>query len=152
MVPSRAFAIVLLLAAPVLAAPPSSGPADEARAIDTELVACGTRHSMSSWTDPKRGIGCGRDVVVRRLNEIAARSGGRLQVIVDKYETSGARTGNVAVHMENVYGVLEGSDPLRRKTAYVMSGHLDSRASDVMDAKSDAPGADDDASGVIVSR
>jgi hypothetical protein len=53
--------------------------------------------------------------------------------------------------MENVYAVLEGTDPLRRKTAYVMSGHLDSRASDVMDATSDAPGADDDASGVIVS-
>src|SRR3954447_4149649 len=111
MVPSRAFAIVLLLAAPVLAAPPSSGPADEARAIVTELVACGTRHSMSSWTDPKRGIGCGRDVVVKRFGEIAAKSGGRLQVIVDKYETSGPRTGNLKVPMENVYAVLVGTDP-----------------------------------------
>jgi hypothetical protein len=143
----------LILAGPVSAAPPSqgSGPAAEARAIDTELVACGTRHSMSSWTDPKRGIGCGRDVVVRRFNDIAAKSGGRLKVIVDKYETTGPRTGNVAVPMENVYAVLEGTDPVRRKTAYVISGHLDSRASDVMDSKSDAPGADDDASGVIVS-
>jgi hypothetical protein len=143
--------LTALLTAPAFAAPPSSGPADEARAIDAELVGCGTRSSLSSWTDPKRGIGCGRDVVVRRLNEIAARTGGRLQVIVDKYETTGQRTGNVPVHMENVYAVLEGTDPLRRKTAYVMSGHLDSRASDVMDAKSDAPGADDDASGVVVS-
>jgi len=143
--------LMALPAAPVLAAPPPSNLAEEARAIDTELVGCGTRHSLSSWTDPKRGIGCGRDVVVRRLNEIAARTGGRLQVIVDRYETSGQRTGNVAVHMENVYAVLAGTDPLRKKTAYVMSGHLDSRASDVMDAKSDAPGADDDASGVIVS-
>jgi hypothetical protein len=133
------------------AAPPPGAPAAEARAIDTELVACGTRHSMSSWTDPKRGIGCARDHVVRRLEAIAAKNGGRLQVVVDKYETSGARTGKVAVHMENVYAVLPGSDPERRKTAYVMSGHLDSRASDVMDATIDAPGADDDASGVIVS-
>src|SRR3954453_5999903 len=147
----RAFVFLSLLAAPVLAAPPPSGLAGEARVIDSELVGCGTRHSMSSWTDPKRGIGCARDVVVRRLNEIAARSGGRLKVIVDTYETSGARTGNVPVHMENVYGVLAGSDPARAKTAYVMSGHLDSRASGVMDAKADAPGADDDASGVIVS-
>jgi hypothetical protein len=154
MVPLRVFVLLVLLAVPATpasAATPASGPAQEARAIDTELVACGTRHSMSSWTDPKRGIGCARDVVVRRLNEIATRSGGRLKVIVDKYETTGPRTGNVAVPMENVYGVLEGTDPLRAKTAYVMSGHLDSRASDVMDAKSDAPGADDDASGVIVS-
>jgi len=144
--------VLALLAAPALAAPSrASGPAAEARAIDVELIACGTRHSMSSWTDPKRGIGCGRDVVVRWLNEIAARTGGRLKVVVDKYQTSGPRTGNVAVPMENVYAVLEGTDPLRRKAAYVVSGHLDSRASDVMDTKSDAPGADDDASGVIVS-
>jgi hypothetical protein len=148
---ARAFVLLPLLAAPVLAAPPPSDLAAEALAIDTELVGCGTRHSLSSWTDPKRGIGCGRDVVVRRLDEIAASTGGRLQVIVDKYETRGRRTGNAAVHMENVYAVLEGTDPLRRKTAYVMSGHLDSRASDVMDTRSDAPGADDDASGVIVS-
>ena len=147
----RVFVFLSFLTAPVLAAPPPSGLAGEARAIDAELVGCGTRSSLSSWTDPKRGIGCARDLVVRRLNEIAARTGGKLQVIVDKYDTTGQRTGNVAVHMENVYAVLEGTDPLRRKTAYVMSGHLDSRASDVMDAKSDAPGADDDASGVIVS-
>ncbi|MFL6233950.1 MAG: M20/M25/M40 family metallo-hydrolase, partial [Thermoanaerobaculia bacterium] len=156
MILPRAFVLLAFLAAPALAAPPALGRPhaelpDEARAIDAELVGCGTRSSLSSWTDPKRGIGCGRDVVVRRLNEIAARTGGRLQVVVDKYETTGQRTGNVPVHMENVYAVLEGTDPLRRKTAYVMSGHLDSRATDVMDAKSDAPGADDDASGVIVS-
>ena len=154
MVSSPALAFLptlLILAGPAAAAGKASGPAEEARTIDTELVACGTRHSMSSWTDPKRGIGCARDVVVRRLDEIAAGSGGRLKVIVDTYETSGPRTGNVPVHMENVYGVLAGTDPVRAKTAFVMSGHLDSRASDVMDAKSDAPGADDDASGVIVS-
>ena len=151
-----AFAVLAALAGPAAAAspPPSrttTAAAREAKAIDAELVACGTRHSLSSWTDPKRGIGCGRDVVVRRLNEIAAKTGGRLKVVVDKYETSGPRTGNAAVPMENVYAVLEGTDPVRKKTAYVVSGHLDSRASDVMDAKSDAPGADDDASGVIVS-
>ncbi|HEX4497237.1 MAG TPA: M20/M25/M40 family metallo-hydrolase [Thermoanaerobaculia bacterium] len=150
----RSFAVLLafaLVAGPALAAPATSPTAQEAKAIDTELVACGTRHSMSSWTDPKRGIGCARDLVVRRLEAIAAKSGGRLKVIVDKYETTAPRTGNVAVPMENVYGVLEGTDPVRKKTVYVMSGHLDSRASDIMDSKIDAPGADDDASGVIVS-
>ena len=130
---------------------PAPGPAEEAKAIVTELVACGTRHSLSSWTDPKRGIGCGRDVVARRMGEIAEKSGGRLKVVVDKYETSGARTGNVSVPMENVYAILEGTDPARKKTAFIMSGHLDSRATDVMDSKSDAPGSDDDASGVAVS-
>src|SRR5579863_5980676 len=42
------------------------------------MVACGTRHTLSSWSDPQRGIGCGRDHVLARLNEIAASSGGRL--------------------------------------------------------------------------
>jgi hypothetical protein len=144
---SLAFSLALA-AAP---APPQAGAADEARRIVTELVACGTRHSMSSWTDPERGIGCGRDVVVRRFGEIAKSSGGRLKVVVDKYQTSAPRTGNVAVPMENVYAILEGTDPALRKTAFVISGHLDSMPSDIMDPKTDAPGADDDASGVAVS-
>jgi len=143
--------LCLSAAAQAAPAPPATGAAEEAKAIVAELAACGTRHSMSSWSDPKWGIGCGRDAVARRLGEIAAKSGGRLKVIVDKYETSGPRTGNVPVPMENVYAVLAGTDPARGKTAFVLSGHLDSRASDVMDSKSDAPGADDDASGVAVS-
>jgi hypothetical protein len=156
-----ALAGLCLPASPGLAAPApaasaapavsSAAAATEAKAIVTELVACGTRSSLSSWTDPKRGIGCGRDAVVKRFGEIAAKSGGRLKVIVDKYETSGPRTGNAKVPMENVYAVLDGTDPSRKGTAYVVSGHLDSRASDVMDSKVDAPGADDDGSGVAAS-
>ena len=41
------------------------------RALIHNLVSCGTRLTLSSWTDPKRGVGCGRDFVVARLNEIA---------------------------------------------------------------------------------
>ena len=121
------------------------------RSLIDQLVACGTRNSLSSWTDPKRGAGCGRDRVVARLNEIATRSGGKLQVVVDKFETSSARTSNKPVHMENVYAVLPGRDPALAKTVFIVSGHFDSRASDVMDPNLDAPGADDDASGVAVS-
>jgi hypothetical protein len=126
---------------------------DEAgmRSLIEQLVACGTRNSLSSWTDPKRGVGCGRDRVVARLNEIAKSSGGRLQVTVDKFDASGARTNNKPVRMENVYGILPGRDPELAKTVFIVSGHFDSRASDVMDANLDAPGADDDASGVAVS-
>lgn len=142
-------------AAPGPAASPPAGDAaptaNTARAIVEELVACGTRHSLSSYTDPKRGIGCGRDAVVRRLEAASRRTGGRLKVVVDAFETRGPRTGNAPVHMENVYAVLPGRDPLLAQTAFVVSGHLDSRASDVMDAAADAPGADDDASGVAVS-
>jgi len=121
------------------------------RALIHELVGCGTRLSLSSWTDPKRGVGCGRDVVVARFNEIAKDSGGKLQVVVDKFEMTSGRTGDKPVPLENVYAILPGSDPNLSKTIFIVSGHMDSRASDPMKPELDAPGADDDASGVAVS-
>jgi hypothetical protein len=139
---------VLLAASPALAAPPS--PAD-AKAIDLELVACGTRLSISSWTDPKRGVGCGRDVVVKHMKAVAAETKAPLDVVVDVFEATSARTRNAPVHMENVLAILPGKDPLRAKTAFVISGHFDSMPSDIMNPELDAPGADDDASGTTVS-
>jgi len=121
------------------------------RVLIHQMAACGTRLTISSWTDPKRGVGCGRDQVVARLNEIAKDSGGRLQVVVDKFEASSKRTGGNPALMENVYAILPGSDPKFAKIAFLVSGHMDSRPSDEMDPKLDAPGADDDASGTAVS-
>jgi hypothetical protein len=121
------------------------------KALIAKLVACGTRLTISSWDDPKRGIGCGRDVVVARLNEIAKDNGGKLQVVVDKFETSSPRTADKLVPMENVYAILPGTDEKLTKTVFLASGHMDSRASDPMKPELDAPGADDDASGVAVS-
>ena len=121
------------------------------RALIGKLVACGTRLTLSSWTDSKRGIGCGRDAIVARLNEIAKDSGGKLQVVVDKFESTSERTSGKPMSLENVYAVLPGSDPRLAKTIFIVSGHFDSRPSNVMDPNADAPGADDDASGVAVS-
>jgi hypothetical protein len=121
------------------------------RALIANLVACGTRLTLSSWTYAKRGVGCGRDVIVARLNEIAKDSNGKLQVVVDKFESTSERTSGKPMPLENVYAILPGSDPKLAKTIFIVSGHFDSRPSDVMDAKLDAPGADDDASGVAVS-
>ena len=121
------------------------------RALIGKLVACGTRLTLSSWTDSKRGIGCGRDAIVARLNEIAKDSGRKLQVVVDKFESTSERTSGKPMSLENVYAVLPGSDPRLAKTIFIVSGHFDSRPSNVMDPNADAPGADDDASGVAVS-
>src|ERR1700736_5157256 len=121
------------------------------RALIEQLVSCGTRLSLSSWTDPKRGIGCGRDHIVARLNEIAKGSGGKLQVVVDKFDSTSERTSGKPLHLESVYAILAGSDPKLTKTLFIISGHYDSRPSDVMNTEADAPGADDDASGVAVS-
>jgi hypothetical protein len=121
------------------------------RALIGKLVACGTRLTLSSWTDSKRGIGCGRDAIVARLNEIAKDSGGKLQVVVDKFESTSERTSGKPMPLENVYAILPGSDPRFAKTIFIVSGHFDSRPSNVMDPNANAPGADDDASGVAVS-
>ena len=121
------------------------------RALIDQLASCGTRLSLSSWTDPKRGIGCGRDHIVARLNEIAKASGGKLQVVVDKFDSTSERTSGKPLPLESVYSILPGSDPKLAKTLFIVSGHYDSRPSDVMNTEADAPGADDDASGVSVS-
>jgi hypothetical protein len=121
------------------------------RALIHNLVSCGTRLTLSSWTDAKRGVGCGRDAIVARLNEIAKDSGGKLQVVVDKFESTSERTSGKALPLENVYAILPGSDAKLAKTIFIVSGHFDSRPSNVMDPEADAPGADDDGSGVAVS-
>lgn len=121
------------------------------RALIHELVGCGTRLTLSSWDDPKRGAGCGRDEIVARFNEIAKDSGGKLQVTVDKFESTSARTADKPIPLQNVYAILPGTDEKLAKTIFIVSGHFDSRPSDVMDPALDAPGADDDASGTAVS-
>jgi hypothetical protein len=117
------------------------------------LVGCGTRITISNWDDSKRGPGCGRDRIVARLNEIAKDSGGKLQIVVDKFESKSERTAANGAHLENVYAVLPGADPKLTKTVFIVSGHFDSipSVSSIMDTSLDAPGADDDASGTAVS-
>src|SRR5712672_80217 len=121
------------------------------RVLIGRLVACGTRLTLSSWTDEKRGAGCGRDAIAARMNEIVKDSGGRLHVVVDKFESTSERTSGKPIPLENVYAILPGSDTKLAKTVFIVSGHFDSRPSNVMDPEADAPGADDDASGVAVS-
>lgn len=120
-------------------------------ALIHDLATCGTRLTLSSWTDPKRGVGCGRDFSIARLNEIAKATGGKLQIVVDRFEMQNERTANKPVHLENVYAILPGNDPKLAKTVFIVDGDVDSRPSDVMDPNADAPGADDDASGVAVA-
>jgi len=142
---------------PSLPPPPAGaiprGAVDEnaLKATIEELVACGTRHSLSSWEDPKRGIGCGRDRILARYREIAQKSGGRLNVLVDRFEATSPRTNDKPARMENVLAFLPGSDPALAKTVFLVAGHYDSIPSSARDPESDAPGADDDASGTAVA-
>jgi hypothetical protein len=72
-------------------------------------------------------------------------------VVVDTFESSSPRTYSKPATLDNIYGLLPGSDPALAKTVFIVSGHYDSMPSNVMDQQSDAPGADDDASGTAVS-
>ena len=123
------------------------------RTLIADLVKCGTRLTLASWDDPKRGPGCARDHIAARLNAISKATGGKLQVVVDKFEMTSERTHNQPSPMQNVYGILPGTDPALSKTIFIVSGHFDSMPSfkEIMNIELDAPGADDDASGVAVS-
>lgn len=107
-----------------------------------KLVSFGTRHTLSSQTDPVRGIGAARDWIFRELRSHP----GRLEVELQSFVQPPSPRIPVATTITNVLATLRGTrDPSR---IYVVSGHYDSRASDPLDGVSDAPGADDDASGV----
>ena len=123
------------------------------RALIDSMVACGTRISIGSWDDPKRGPGCGRDKIVERLNQINKANGGKLQIVVDRFDATSERTFDKPAAMQNVYAILPGTDEKMAKTVFIVSGHFDSipSVSSITDASLEAPGADDDASGVSVS-
>jgi len=123
------------------------------KSLISELVGCGSRLTIGSWDDPKRGPGCARTHIADRFQEVSKATGGKLQVVVDKFEMTSERTGGKPTAMENVYAILPGTDEKLAKTVFLVSGHFDSMPSfkEIMDPTKDAPGADDDASGVAVS-
>jgi hypothetical protein len=127
---------------PTLAAPS----ADRLKTDVTTMVAFGTRHTASTTTDPKRGIGAARDWAAGRFTEIGARCGGCITVdrIARRFTGPRAPTGVV---VEDVLGIQKGRDPNR---VVIVGAHIDSRVTDVMNATSDAPGANDNASGVAL--
>jgi len=113
------------------------------------LVAFGTRHTLSSQTDPQRGIGAARDWLFEQYQAVAATSGGRMTAELQSYVQQPVPRIPTATVITNVVATLRGSsDPNR---TYVVSGHYDSRVTDALNFTDDAPGADDDASGVAVA-
>jgi hypothetical protein len=113
------------------------------------LVAFGTRHTLSSQTDPQRGIGAARDWLFDQYQQVAATSDGRMTVEKQSYvQQPGVRIPTPTT-ITNIVATLHGSSGTAR--TYVVSGHYDSRVTDVMNFTDDAPGADDDASGVAVA-
>jgi len=130
----------------LIAAAPAPDPA-QLKGTISALVGFGTRHTLSTTTDPVRGIGAARRWTAERFGEIGRACGNCLVVETVGTTASGPRAPN-GVRVEDVIAVQKGrSDPGR---VVIVQGHIDSRVNDVMDATSDAPGANDDASGVAL--
>ena len=151
--------LAVTLALPALASdapPPAEKPelhaiarAPSAPRIEADirkLVSFGTRHTLSSQTDPKRGVGAATRWIHAEFERISRDCGGCLEVSYVKGTVQGEPRIPGPVEVISVIAVQRGSaDPNR----YVMmSGDIDSRVTDVMDAESDSPGANDNASGV----
>jgi Peptidase family M28 len=118
------------------------------RATVEKLVSFGTRHTLSSQDDPVRGIGAATTWVFEQMQAIAATSNGAMTVQKQSFVQPVSSRIPVPTTITNVIATLQGTASPQRY--YVMTGHLDSRVTDVMDFTSDAPGADDDGSGVAV--
>lgn len=115
------------------------------RATIEALVGFGTRHTLSDTKSDKRGIGAARRWVAARFSSISKDCGGKLTVATPSQTFTNNRVPSPTEVMD-VLAIQKGSsDPDR---VIVISGHLDSRVTDVMNFTADAPGANDDASGV----
>jgi len=110
------------------------------------LAGFGTRHTRSDTTSDTRGIGAARRWLKEQYEQIAADCGGCLEVVEQRFVVSGERRIPDATTVVNVLAIQRGT--MHPNRYVIMSGDIDSRASDVMDFESDAPGANDNASGL----
>jgi hypothetical protein len=113
-----------------------------------KLVSFGTRHTLSETDSKTHGIGAAREWIQSEFARYSSESGGRLQVAMDEFTQPPGLRNPEAVQVVNVVATLPGSQPESRDRIYVVTGHYDSRVTDVMNVTADAPGANDDASGV----
>ncbi|GAA4311497.1 M20/M25/M40 family metallo-hydrolase [Mucilaginibacter gynuensis] len=132
---------------PVIEKMVSEVSADSLHAHVNKLVSFGTRNTLSSVTDKKRGIGAARQWLLNKMQSYVAGSNGRLSVNFDTsiYQPDGKRIDAVTV-LTNVVATLKGTDPADHRV-FVISGHMDNMRTSVMDRTGDAPGANDDGSG-----
>lgn len=118
------------------------------KATVKRLVSFGTRHTLSDTKSSTRGIGAAQRWVKSEFDNYAKLSNGRLTSEIDYFtiKADGRRIKNDS-QLGNVMATLKGTDATDDRVL-IISGHLDSRATDVMDSTIDAPGANDDGSGV----
>ncbi|MGY6558786.1 MAG: M28 family metallopeptidase [Nitritalea sp.] len=111
------------------------------------LADFGTRHSLSE-REEGRGIDASQDYVKGFFDALPAAKDGRLDVVLDRFTVpADGRRIPQDVELANIMATLKGSDP-QDDRVFIVSAHIDSRALNVMDRSGEAPGANDDGSGV----
>ena len=121
---------------------------DSLKSYISNLVAFGTRSTIGDTQSKKSGIGAARSWVVSKFSQFAKNSNGRLSAYLDTttYKADGKRVAK-DFSLANAVAILKGTDAADKRI-FIISGHVDSRVTDVMNGKSEAPGANDDGSGV----
>ena len=147
------FALPLVAQQSIVRDPLISGMIEQVSVANVEnsvrkLVSFGTRHTLSDTSSKTTGIGAARTWIKSEFERYNRENGGKLQVSYDSFvqPADGKRVPEATV-LKNVMAVLPGTDPADKRMLLVC-GHYDSRVTDVMNNKSAAPGANDDASGV----
>ena len=129
--------------------------AERIQANIDKLVSFGTRLTLSAQ-DPAaiaagHGIGAAREWIKSQFEEYSKACGGCLEVKTDSFVEQPSERIPKPIEITNVYAVLNGSDAANAKRIVLVTGHYDSRNSDIFDVNGDAPGANDDGSGTAVS-
>jgi hypothetical protein len=139
--------IALILVAAAATTPATKPSPVILKANVEKLVSFGTRHTLSSPTDPKRGIGAARAWAASELEALGKACGGCIIVDQPERRFEGPRAPN-GVNIVNVMGIQKGTgDP---NDVVIVAGHIDSRVTDIMNSTADAPGANDDGSGTAL--
>ena len=118
--------------------------------IIRKLVSFKSRHTLGDTTSKTTGVGAARNWIKSEYERYAAESHGRMTVKFDTFTQPKSERVDKPAKLKNVLATLKGTDP-KDTRIYIVSGHYDSRISNVMDPNGDEPGANDDASGTAVS-
>ena len=143
---------------PAIAAALREVSAEKIRANIEKLVSFNNRSTISSTeTDlaPGTGVLAAADWIKAQFESYSQACGGCLEVKVDAFTEPPSRLARPRIvkptPIRNVYAILRGTDPTAAKRMYLVTGHYDTRETDVMDTHDPAPGANDDSSGTAVS-
>lgn len=119
-------------------------------AIIRKLVSFKSRHTLGDTTSKTEGVGAARNWIKAEMEKYAELSGGRMKVQLDTFTQPKGERIDKPFLLKNVMAILKGTDPNDTRV-YIVSGHFDSRRTDIMNPNGFEPGANDDASGTAVS-